>query len=80
MIIIGSLPAYSRIFDPGTYGEYVIFVGAVAYVSVFAGVRYDSAIVLPRNARMAAALSALVMLIALAVAAVIAAATLVRSC
>jgi len=45
-IIIGSLPIYSRVFDPGAYGEYLIFVGAVGIVGVFAGLRYDSAIVL----------------------------------
>jgi hypothetical protein len=76
LIIIGSLPAYSRLFDPGTYGEYLIFVGAVGVVSVFAGVRYDSAIVLPRNDRTAGMLTALVMLVALAVAGIIASATL----
>jgi lipopolysaccharide exporter len=75
-IVIGSLPAYSKIFDPGTYGEYLIFVGAVGVVSVLAGVRYDSAIVLPRNDRVASALSALVMIIALTVAGLIASATL----
>lgn len=77
LIIIGSLPAYSRVFEPGTYGEYVIFVGAVGVVSVLAGVRYDSAVVLPRSDRLAAALAALVVLIAATVAALIAAATLV---
>src|SRR5438477_7705565 len=76
LIIIGSLPAYSRLFDPGTYGEYLIFVGAVGVVSVFAGVRYDSAIVLPRSDRTASALTALVMLVALAVGGMIAGATL----
>jgi O-antigen/teichoic acid export membrane protein len=76
LIIIGSLPTYSRVFDPGAYGEYLIFVGAVAIVSVFAGLRYDSAIVLPRDDRIASRLSALVMLIALAVALLIAGATL----
>ena len=76
MLIIGSLPAYSKIFDPGAYGEYVIFVGAFAVVSVLAGVRYDSAIVLPRNDGVAFTLSALVMLIALTVSALIAAAVL----
>ena len=45
LLIIGSLPAYSKIFDPGMYGEYVIFVGAYTVISVLAGVRYDSAIV-----------------------------------
>src|SRR5579862_5372839 len=77
LIIIGSLPAYSRLFDPGTYGEYLIFVGAAAVVSVFAGVRYDSAIVLPRNDRIAGMLTAVVMAIALLVATLIAGATLV---
>jgi O-antigen/teichoic acid export membrane protein len=75
LLIIGSLPAYSRVFDPDAYGAYVIFVGAYTVVSVLAGVRYDSAIVLPRGDGMAAALSALVMLIALAVAALITLAT-----
>jgi O-antigen/teichoic acid export membrane protein len=65
LLIIGTLPVYSRIFDPATYGEYVIFVGVFTVVSVLAGVRYDTAIVLPRRALMAAALSWLVMLIAL---------------
>ncbi|MGA8709327.1 MAG: oligosaccharide flippase family protein [Steroidobacteraceae bacterium] len=41
-----------------------MFVGAVGVLGVFAGVRYDSAIVLPRSRRVAAALFALVMLIA----------------
>jgi O-antigen/teichoic acid export membrane protein len=74
-IIIGTLPTYSKVFDPGAYGEYVVFVGAYTIVSVFAGVRYDSAIVLPRNDGIAAALSALVMLIALTVSALIVCAT-----
>ena len=76
LIIIGSLPTYSRVFDPAAYGQYLIFVGAVGIVSVFAGLRYDSAIVLPRDDRIASRLSALVMLIALAVAIAIACATL----
>ena len=68
LIIIGTLPLYSRIFDPGTYGEYVIFVGAFTVVSVLAGVRYDSAIVLPRRDAIALSLSLLVVLIAVVVA------------
>jgi O-antigen/teichoic acid export membrane protein len=75
LIIIGSLPAYSRLFDPGTYGQYLIFVGAAGVVSVFAGIRYDSAIVLPRNDRIAGMLTAVVMAIAVVVAALIAGAT-----
>src|ERR1700692_1084687 len=76
VIIIGSLPIYSRRFDPGAYGEYLIFVGAVGIVSVFAGLRYDSAIVLPRDDRIASRLSVLVMFIGLTVAILIAGATL----
>ena len=76
LIIIGSLPTYSRVFDPGAYGQYLIFVGAVGIVSVFAGLRYDSAIVLPRDDRIASRLSVLVMFIALTVAIAIAGITL----
>jgi O-antigen/teichoic acid export membrane protein len=76
LLIVGSLPSYSVVFDPGAYGEYLVFVGAVAVLAVFAGLRYDSAIVLPRSARLAAALFALVMLIASLVAMLTAAATL----
>ncbi len=72
LLVIGTLPLYSRRFDPGAYGEYVIFVGITAVISVFAGLRYDSAIVLPRRAVVAQALSGLVMTIALLVAAGIA--------
>jgi O-antigen/teichoic acid export membrane protein len=75
LLIVGSLPTYSRVFDPATYGEFVIFVGTYAVVSVFAGFRYDSAIVLPRSNSLAAALSGLVMLIGLALSLAIAAAT-----
>ena len=79
LIIIGTLPLYSRIFEPDIYGQYVIFIGAFTIVSVLAGVRYDTAIVLPREQHLAAALSALVLLIAFAISALIAAATLVAS-
>ncbi len=68
LLIIGSLPAYSVIYDPGNYGEYLVFVGAVGVLGVFAGVRYDSAIVLPRNVRLAAGLFVLVNMIAMVVA------------
>jgi O-antigen/teichoic acid export membrane protein len=76
LIIVGSLPTYSVVFDPGAYGEYLVFVGAVGVLGVFAGVRYDSAIVLPRSGRLATALFALVMLIATLVALLTAGATL----
>ncbi len=79
LLIIGSLPAYSNLFDPGTYGEYVIFVGAYTVVSALAGVRYDSAIVLPRDDGVAVTLSALAILIAVTVSALIALTTLLSS-
>ncbi|GAC1331790.1 MAG: hypothetical protein NVS9B2_11470 [Steroidobacteraceae bacterium] len=79
LLLIGSLPIYSRIFDPGTYGEYVIFVGVFTVVSVIAGLRYDSAIVLPQSDGIAALLSAVVMSIALGIAALIALASVLAS-
>ncbi len=79
LLIIGTLPLYSRFFEPGIYGQYVIFIGAFTIASVLAGVRYDTAIVLPRAQHLAAALSVLVLLIALVISALIAAATLVVS-
>lgn len=79
LIIVGSLPTYSVVFDPGAYGEYLVFVGTVGVLGVFAGVRYDSAIVLPRGAKLARALFALVMLIAALVAMLTAGATLLVS-
>lgn len=79
LIIVGTLPMYSRIFDPAAYGEYVIFVGAVGVVGVLAGVRYESAVVLPRSDKIAIALSALVMCIASAVAVLVAGATFALS-
>jgi O-antigen/teichoic acid export membrane protein len=76
LLLVGTLPLYSRAFDPGVYGEYVIFVGSAGIVSVLAGLRYDSAVVLPRDDRVAAALTGLVLFIASIVAALIALATL----
>src|SRR5271156_2104185 len=79
LIIVGTLPMYSKIFDPAAYGEYVIFVGAIGVVGVLAGVRYESAVVLPRSDKTAIALSALVMLIASAVAVLVAGVTFLLS-
>jgi O-antigen/teichoic acid export membrane protein len=79
LLVICTLPAYSNIFDPGTYGEYVIFVSAYTVISVLAGVAYDSAIVLPRDDGVAAILSALVMIIAASVSGLIVLATLTAS-
>src|SRR5437879_2162443 len=76
LVVIGSLPTYSKAFEPGPYRETLIFVGAFTVISVLAGLRYDSALVLPRSETLAAALFGLVMLIAGTVAAAIAAVTL----
>ncbi len=76
LLIVGSLPLYSRVFDPATYGLYVIFVGAFTVLSVLAGVRYDTAIVLPRAAVLAHALTWLVIAIAALVTALVAVVTL----
>jgi O-antigen/teichoic acid export membrane protein len=77
LLIVGSLPAYSNVFDPREYGTYVVFVGCYTILSVLAGLRYDSAIVLPRSETVAVSLAALVMAIALAVCLLIVAATLI---
>jgi O-antigen/teichoic acid export membrane protein len=75
LLLVGTLPIYSRTFDPAAYGEYIVFIGAYAIVSVLAGLRYDSAIVLPRAEGLARALSLLVVGLGLIVAALIAIAT-----
>jgi O-antigen/teichoic acid export membrane protein len=79
LLLVGTLPLYSRVFEPGAYGQYVIFVGTAGIVGVLAGLRYDSAIVLPRNDRIAGALTALVLLIACLVAALMVLAVLVSA-
>lgn len=71
LVIIGSLPLYSRAFDPATYGHYILFVGAFTVLSVFAGLRFDSAIVLPRKDGVARALTSIVLLLGMSLAAVI---------
>jgi O-antigen/teichoic acid export membrane protein len=75
LVIVGSLPLYSRIFDPSAYGEYVIFFGTFTVLSVLAGMRYDSAVVLPRDDGLAAAVAGLMLLIGFGVAILIAALT-----
>ncbi len=79
LLVIGSLPAYSNLFDASTYGSYVMFIGAYTVISELATARYDSAIVLPRNDAVAGTLAALAMLIAGAASTFIALATLVLS-
>ena len=72
-----SLPLLSRLFEPGHFGAYVLFVGAAAVLSVFAGLRYEAAIILPRRENSAAALSALVLWLAATTAIAVGAGTLV---
>lgn len=71
VLTIVTLPLLSREFDPSTFGLYAVFVGMYAVISVVAGLRYDTAIVLPRNASVAIGLSALVCAMGLAAAAVL---------
>jgi len=74
-----SLPLISRLFAPDEFGLYVLFAGALAVLSVFAGLRYDSAIILPRRDAPAVALAALVLAIALAASTVAGLGTLVAT-
>ena len=76
LLLIATLPLYSRFFDPTAYGQFILFVGISTVLSVFAGLRYDSAIVLPLDARTADSLTALVTLIGATLAVLIALVTL----
>ena len=59
--IIASLPLLARLYAPAAMGVYTLFVGALAIASVPAGLRYESALVLPREDPVASALAGLVL-------------------
>jgi O-antigen/teichoic acid export membrane protein len=67
LAIFLSLPLLTRYFDPRAMGDYTLFLGAVTIASILAGLRYDSAVVLPKSDTVASALVAAVVLSALAV-------------
>jgi O-antigen/teichoic acid export membrane protein len=72
VLIVVTLPLFSHIYDPATYGSYVLFVGVFAVCSVFAGLRYESAIVLARANNVAVSLSAIVCMLGIVVALILA--------
>lgn len=58
------LPLLSSLAPPAAFGAYTIFLGAGGIASIFAGLRYDSAIVLPRGEEKARALVLIVVVLA----------------
>jgi len=71
LILFGTLPVLARLYAPAAFGVYTIFLGVAAIAGVFAGLRYDSAAVLPRLDGGALALANLVLLLGTGVALVI---------
>jgi O-antigen/teichoic acid export membrane protein len=61
-----SLPLLTRLFLPDAFGVYTAFLGVAAILAVFAGMRYDAAMVLPRRDALALALGALVCVLGMA--------------
>jgi O-antigen/teichoic acid export membrane protein len=71
VLSICTLPVLSRYFSPTAFGTYTLFLGVCAVAAVFAGLRYETAIVLPRSRRTATALSILVLTIGVLAAALV---------
>lgn len=74
LILFGTLPLLARLYAPDAFGVYTVFLGVAAIAGVFAGLRYDSALVLPRLDGGALALANVVLVLGAAVALVILAA------
>ncbi|MBL7924332.1 MAG: oligosaccharide flippase family protein [Bacteroidia bacterium] len=47
------LPVFSRVYSPSDYGVWGIFVFLSGFIAVFAGLRYELAIMIPESNRMA---------------------------
>lgn len=63
-----TLPLVSRYAPPEAFGTYTVFIGFCAIATVFAGLRYDSAIVVARSDRQGRLASTLVTWLGLATA------------
>lgn len=61
LALLLGLPLLARAYPPHEFGVYTAFVGVLAISSVFVGLRFESAAVLPRQATAAAALLWLVL-------------------
>ncbi|MFO1377211.1 MAG: oligosaccharide flippase family protein [Steroidobacteraceae bacterium] len=61
LTLLLGLPLLARAYSPHEFGLYTAFVGVLAISSVFVGLRYESAAVLPRRAGAAATLLWLVL-------------------
>lgn len=68
LVLLGALPILARLYGPDAFGVYTVFLGVVAIAGVFAGLRYESAAVLPRLDGASLSLANLVLLLGAAVA------------
>lgn len=64
LIVIGTIPILTRLFDPAAFGLLALFTAATTILGTIACLRYDMAIVLPRSDRQAGALFWLCIVIA----------------
>jgi len=77
--LLATLPLLARFYSPRDFGIYAVFQTSHVLASTFAGLRYESAAVVPKTDRTALACLALTMLAGFATALVILGATLVAS-
>ncbi len=59
LITVISMPVLSRIYDPEKFGLYAVFLGLSTIISVMVTLRYETAIMLPKNNEQAVSLLAL---------------------
>lgn len=57
LVTVAVIPILSRLYGPNQFGEYAIFVSVTTLAAILGTFRYEMAIVLPRSAREAAAIS-----------------------
>ncbi len=60
---LAALPLISRHATPADFGTYTLFIGVCSIASVFAGLRYDSAIIVARSHGQAGRIARLVMVL-----------------
>jgi O-antigen/teichoic acid export membrane protein len=65
--VLCTLPILTRLYTPEAFGGFAIFLAAHVLLAVFAGLRYESAAVIPFSNRTAAACSVIVVLASLVV-------------
>lgn len=59
LVTLAATPILSRVYGPGPFGEFALFVSATTLIAILGTLRYEMAIVLPRSQREAAAIARL---------------------